>query len=128
MKYPLVRLSLAAAALIQFAGGVIHAAAFPKAESVLDNTNAPAFYVNSSKALWLADSATLIAIGVVLTLVAIRPAFASRWIVALLAPIPLGTATLIYVFVGSFFPAHMLVGAAALMLLAAWRYPQSPVA
>jgi hypothetical protein len=92
---------------------------------VLDNTNAPAFYVNSLKALWLADSATLISLAVILTVIIVRPAMASRWVVGLLALFPLGTAVLVYVFVGNFVPAHALAFAAALTVIAALYYPKA---
>jgi hypothetical protein len=121
----LPRCLLALAALIQAAGGVVHAAAFGKAVTVLDNTNAPAFYVNSLKALWLADSATLISLAVILTVIIFRPAMASRWVVGLLALFPLGTAVLVYFFVGSFVPAHALAFAAALTVIAALYYPKA---
>ena len=128
MKFAPARLLLAIAALIQGGGGVIHALAFAKAEIVLDNTSAPAFYVNSFKALWFGDSATLIAVSLILVCIIARPALASRWVVGLLALFPLCTALLVYNFVGSFLPAHTLLFAAILMLLAAYFYPIQPTA
>ena len=128
MKFPLARVLLAVAALIQGGGGVVHALAFGKAETVLDNTNAPAFYVNSFKALWLGDSATLIAVSLILVCIIARPALASRLVVGLLALFPLATALLVYYFVGSFLPAHTLTVAAILMLLAAYFYPAQSAA
>jgi hypothetical protein len=128
VKFPLARILLAFAALIQGTGGVIHALAFAKAETVLDNTNAPAFYANSFKALWLGDSATLIVVAFILVCVIARPALASRWVVGLLALFPLATALLAYSFVGSFLPAHTLAVAAILMLAAAYFYPAKSAA
>jgi hypothetical protein len=123
VNIPLGRILLAVAALIQAGGGVVHALAFAKAETVLDNTNAPAFYVNSFKALWLGDSATLIAGSCILVCIIARPTLASRWVVGLLALFPVTTALLVYNFVGSFLPAHALAVAALLIMLAAYFHP-----
>ena len=128
MNTPLPRILLVVAALIQGAGGVIHALAFAKAETVLENVSAPAFYVNSFKALWLGDSVTLVAVAFILLCITARPALASRWVVGLLALFPVGTALLVYNFVGAFLPAHTLMVAGFLMLLAAYYFPPQSAA
>jgi hypothetical protein len=102
----------------------LHALAYAKAEAVIANTNAPAFYANSFRALWLGDSATLVAVAIILVCIIARPLLASDLIVGLLALFPLATALLVYEFVGGFLPAHGLVAAAALMLIAAYCYPR----
>jgi hypothetical protein len=48
-----------------------------------------------------------------------RPALASGTVVALLALVPAATAALLYYFIGSFVPAHLLLVVAALAFLAA---------
>ncbi|HSE40845.1 MAG TPA: hypothetical protein VLH08_08770 [Acidobacteriota bacterium] len=101
----------------------MHAAAFKKAAAVLDSVTIPAFYANSFKALWLIDSATLITVAAAFIMIAWKPAFAGRWIIIVLALIPAATSALIYKFVGSFLPAHLLLSAAVLAVIAAFQHP-----
>lgn len=98
----------------------MHALAFRKALAALDASNLPAFYARSCKGLWLADSVTLVLVGVAFAAIAARPALAASPIVVLLALVPAGTAVLIYIFVGSFFAAHLLLFASALALVASF--------
>jgi hypothetical protein len=113
------RIFLFISSLILVFGGCMHAAAFKKAAAVLDSVTMPAFYSNSFKALWLIDSATLITVAVAFLMIALRPAFASKWIIVILALIPAATSALIYKFVGSFLPAHLLMSSALLAVIAA---------
>lgn len=57
--------------------------------------------------------------GVVTALLAYRPALAQPLIVLVLALIPGATAVCIYHFRGAFAPGHLMITAAALMVLAA---------
>jgi len=106
----------------------MHAAAFPKAQVAIDGTNLPHFYAGSSKALWLADSATLFILAVIFGLIAARPSVASRPLVILVALIPAATAILIYTFLGGFIAGHILVAIAILALLAGTQFPGSVAA
>jgi hypothetical protein len=119
----LPRLLLALSALVLFAGGLVHARAFGKALSALAAVSLPPFYANSFKALWLIDSATLIALAVVFSFIAVRPTAATRWVVVLLALIPAAIAALVYIFVGGFFPVYMLTAAAVMALVGGLRLP-----
>jgi len=112
------RFFLAVAALLSAAGGAIHAAAFAKARTALTASNLPHFYLGSSKALWLSDSATLLVVATILGLVAARPLVSMRMLMMLVALIPASTAVLLYLFLGSFFAAHLLLLIAALSFCA----------
>lgn len=111
-----LRILLSISALILAAGAVLHAAAFRKALQALSASNLPVFYANSCKGLWLADASTLFTLAILFACIAARPALSTPLAVALLSLIPAATAVLIYVFVGSFFAAHLLLFAAAAAL------------
>jgi len=116
MRLP--RILLFASAGVLALGGLMHTRAFPKASSAVASSALPEFYGGSLKALWLIDSATLIVLAAVFFAAGARPALASGAVIVLLAMIPAATAVLLYLFIGAFLPAHMLL-AAALMAAAA---------
>ena len=117
------RIVLLVAALLMLAGGVLHAFAFRGAASALSGASLPGFYSGSFKALWLIDSATLIALAALFAFIAFRPSSASRWVLVFLALIPAATASLMFLFVGPFFPAYVFVIAAGAVFAAGamWR-------
>ena len=117
------RVLLLVAAALLLIGGVLHAAAFGGAVSVLSGVSMPPFYSGSFKGLWLIDSATLVSLAVLLGFIATRPGSATGFVLVLVALIPAATAVLIYTFVGPFFPVYMLVVAAVAVLAAGvmWR-------
>ena len=123
MVRPFARVLLAVAALVLLAGGVLHARAFGGAASVLAAAPMSHFYSGSFKALWLIDSATLVSLAALLTFGVVRPRVLTRWALIFLALIPAATSVLIYTFVGSFFPAHLLIAAAAAILVAGFNWP-----
>jgi hypothetical protein len=122
MVKPFSRVLLALSALILVIGGIIHGLAFPKASSALDATDLLPFYANSFRALWLIDSATLVILSIIFITISARPSLFSRWMIIGLALIPAATAALIYTFVGSFFPAHMLAAASLAAIIAVLGY------
>jgi F0F1-type ATP synthase membrane subunit c/vacuolar-type H+-ATPase subunit K len=115
----LSRFLLIIAAGILLVGGIMHAMAFDKTVAAAAESNLPPFYANSFLALWLIDSVTLIGLGLAFALAAMRPRSATPATLAVLALIPAGTAGLLYYYLGPFFAAHLLVGAAACGALAA---------
>ena len=119
----LPRVLLLVAAALLLVGGVLHAAAFSGAVSVLSAVSMPPFYSGSFKGLWLSDSATLVSLAILFGFIAVRPGSVTRWVLVLAALIPAATAVLIYAFVGLFFPVYMLVAAAVAVLAAGvmWR-------
>jgi hypothetical protein len=112
MVSPVPRLLLGSSAVILAFGGFMHANAFERALTALAASNLEAFYSKSFKALWLIDSATLLILASIFGLAAIRPGALSRGAIVLLACIPAATALFLYMFIGTFVPAHMLLLAA----------------
>ena len=96
----------------------MHTQAFPRTLTAATVSNLPSFFGQSLKALWLIDSVTLTVLGVLFALLAMRPALGSGIVVVFLALVPLGTAVLLYVFLGRFTPAHLLLLAGGLSLAA----------
>ena len=113
------------AAALSIAGAALHAAAFRKALPIIAASGLPPFYSSSFKGLWLADSATLTVLGTICLVIAARLQMATRWLLILLAFIPLTTAILLYTFLGNFFAGHLLLAIAALVIFAAVHLPRS---
>ena len=121
------RFVIAFAGLIQLAGSVVHAAAFSRADAAFTSSGLRPFFGNSSRALWLGDSTTLAVVAVLCGLIAMWPSAASRAVVIFLAFIPALTALLIYVFLGVFFAAHLLLISAVAMFFAGLKFPGIPM-
>jgi len=119
------RFLLIFAAVLSIAGAALHAAAFRKALPIIAASGLPPFYSSSFKGLWLADSATLTVLGAICLVIAARLQMATRWLLILLAFIPLTTAILLYTFLGNFFAGHLLLAIAALVIFAAVHLPRS---
>ena len=118
MAERLQRLLLMASAAMLALGGLMHARAYGKAAAAVASSSLPVFYGSSLRALWLIDSATLLVLSAVLGLVAARPVLASGTVIALLALIPGATAALLYIFMGTFLPAHILLASALMTMVA----------
>lgn len=112
------RFLLMVSAVILLFGAAVHTRAFNGALAVVANSTLPAFYGNALKALWLIDSATLGILGILFGLIGFRPTITSGMIILLLALIPAASAILLYYFIGTFVPAHMLLTAAILAFMA----------
>jgi hypothetical protein len=116
MSERLPRFLLGASAAVLALGGFMHTRAFGKTAAAASAL--PAYYGGAFKALWLIDSATLLVLALVFAMLAARRSMASGVVVVLLALIPGATAVLLYVFLGRFLPAHLLLGAALMIALA----------
>jgi hypothetical protein len=121
------RVLLVLAAAVLAVGGIMHARAFQGTVAAVGKSDLAPFYGDSLKALWLADSATLLILAALYLLVAARPAVAGKVVVALTALIPAATAAMLYMFLGKFFAAHMLVGASLLVLVGVAGLPKTGV-
>src|SRR4051794_32482976 len=99
---------LLSAALLAL-GGVMHGRAFGKAVAAVAASSLPEFYGNSLKALWLIDSATMLTLAALFVLIAFRPVAATGVVVGILALVPAATSALLYAFMGTFLPAHILL-------------------
>jgi hypothetical protein len=120
------RLLLATSAAIFAFGGTMHAVAYvAKALPSISGSDLPPFLRSELKVLWLADSTTLMALALVFGLIAAKPAAASKAVIMLLAIVPAAITALLYVFLGPFYPGHMLLAASAMVIAAGVLMPAS---
>ncbi len=119
MNSTLSRTLLAAAAFVLIGSALLHASAYARVDAGVLASGLSPLLGNAYRALWAADSTTAAAVGVVTAVLAFRPALARPVIVLLLALIPGATALCVYHFLGAFPPGHLMITAAALMVLAA---------
>ena len=118
------RLLLALSAAIFAFGAAMHALAYrATASAQIENANVPAFLGRELKGLWLTDSTTLAAMALLCAFVAARPDAASGYFVMLLSLVPAATAAVLYVFLGGFYAAHMLMAASAMVFVAGLLLP-----
>jgi hypothetical protein len=114
----IARALLGLAALLLALGGTMHLKAYPKAVAAVAASNLADYFGNALKALWLMDSAGMFALAVACAVIAARPGSASGLVIATLGTIPAATAILLYVFIGPFIGAHVLIATAAAILAA----------
>jgi hypothetical protein len=115
----IARVLLGAAALMLALGGLMHLRAYPKAVAAVAASNLAAYFGNALKALWLMDSAGMFALALACAIIAARPESASGLVLGALALIPAATAILLYVFIGPFIGAHILIVTALAIAAAA---------
>jgi hypothetical protein len=119
MTRMLPRLLYAASAAIFAFGSFAHAAVFfLKAGAGIGASNLSPLLQSELKGLWLCDSTTLAALAAVFFYLAARPQAANRTLVILVALVPAGTTLVLYVFMGAFYAAHMLLAATAMAITA----------
>jgi hypothetical protein len=126
MTSPLARTLLAAAALILISSALLHASAYGQVSSGVAASGLTPLLGNAYRALWLADSTTCAAVGIVAAMLALRPTLARPVIIVTLALIPAATALFIYHFLGAFPPGHLMITATALMVAAAGLWHGKP--
>jgi len=120
----LPRFLYAAAAVIFAFGSLAHAAVFfLKAGAGIGASNLTPLLQSELKGLWLCDSTTLAALAAVFFYLAARPQAANRSLVVLIALVPAGTTLVLYVFMGAFYAAHMLLAATAMAVTASFLAP-----
>src|SRR5260370_13098625 len=105
----LSRILLAFSVILFAFGAYIHTSAFGRMSDAVAKSDLPAFFGNGFRVLWLQDSALQIAFAILFALVAIRPSLATRWVIAIVALIPLTTAVLIYCVIGNFIGGHIFL-------------------
>lgn len=81
------------------------------------------FTTNGFRLVWLADSAVQIITGVIFGFIAYKHLPQFKWIVLLLAMIPLANAVLAYYFLGNFIGGHLLAFATIIAIAAGLLYP-----
>ena len=113
------RLSLAVCALFLAAGGIVHMLSYPKAGNVLAHSGLNSFFSAAIGGVWLSVSTTSLALALAFGSLAVRPRLATPAFVAILSLAPLGSALAIYLTVGSFVAAHVMLAAGAAALAGA---------
>lgn len=113
------RVLLAVPVVLLGFGGVTHLRAFGRAAAAASASNIEPFFGNALKALWLMDSAGMFVLAAVCVTMLIRPQTVPPVVMALLSLIPFSTAAVLYLFIGNFMPAHILIAAGAAMTGAA---------
>ena len=100
MNRHIPRLLLAISAAIFAFGSFMHAFAFflAKVPANLDESNLSPFLGAEMKVLWLADSATLGVLALLIAFIAVKPDSARGPVVMMLAFVPALTAALLYFF------------------------------
>ena len=113
------RILLVFSAIVFAFGAYIHTSAFDRMSASVAKSDLPAFFGNGFRVLWLQDSALQIVFAILFALVAIRPSLATRWIIAIVALIPLTTAVMIYCVIGNFIGGHIFLAGALAAILGA---------
>ena len=119
MLSTLARTLLAVAAFILIASSLLHASAFGKVTDGIAASGLSPVLGNAYRALWMADSTTSAAVGLLAALFAGRPALAAPPVILLLALIPAFTAVFVYRFLGPYPPGHLMAVTTVLMVAAA---------
>ena len=83
----------------------------------------PVFLGNGFRTLWLQDSAIQIIFAIVFAILAVKPAAATRFVVVLIAIIPITTAIFIYHFIGNFIGGHIFLAGGLAALLGGLMLP-----
>lgn len=117
------RILLILAALPMVAGGTGHTVAFRKATAVLDASNLSSQYAAIFKGLWLSIGVVITLIGLAYLMLALWPKLATKTTLGILGALPFASAISIYLTVGNFGPAHLLIACATMALLAALLHP-----
>jgi len=128
MSTRIPRLLFALSSLLLAMGGAAHAAAFPRALAGLAASGLSPFLANGMKALWLADSATSLIVAAAFAMAAARPEPRARALLMLVALVPVATGVLVYLFVGGFYAAPLMVGIGAAAFVAAALIPAAGTA
>jgi hypothetical protein len=115
----LSRILLGLSALLLAVGAHFHTRAFGKTAAAVAESNLPAFLGNGLKVLWLQDSVVTNVLAIIFAIVAISQRAAPRWIIIVLALVPIMTAGLVYYFIGNFYGGHVFLIAGLFAILGA---------
>ena len=105
-------------------GAHFHTSAFGQTASAVAESNLPAFLGSGFKVLWLQDSVVTNTLAIIFAIVAIKPTSAPKWIIIVLALVPIATASLVYYFIGNFYGGHVFLTAGIAALLGAFLKPE----
>lgn len=117
------RILLGFSALLLAVGAHFHTRAFGKTAAAVADSNLPVFLGNGLKVLWLQDSVITNILAIIFAIVAINQRAAPRWLIIVLALVPIFTACLIYYFIGNFYGGHVFVIAGIAAIVGALLKP-----
>ena len=115
----LSRILLAISALLLAFGAWTHSMGFHRVEFAVAKSDLMPFVANGLKVLWLQDSTIAIVLALIFAIVAVKPAAGPKWIIVVLALVPIITAGLVYHFIGNFFGGHIFLTAGIAAILGA---------
>ena|SRR6266403_3406594 len=121
----LSRILLGFSAILLAVGAHFHTSAFSKTAAAVTESNLPAFLGNGLKVLWLQDSVITNVLAIIFAIVAFKPTAAPKWIIIVLALVPLATAGLVYHFIGNFYGGHVFLAAGTAAILGAFLKTES---
>jgi hypothetical protein len=116
---------LVLSATILAIGGSLHGLAYRKASTVADHSTLPPFFQGALKGLWLSDSLSSLTLALALASIAANPRLAATPLVLLLAFIPLAMAAVLFLTMGNFFAAYLMLVAGAAAALSALMRPST---
>lgn len=99
-------------------GAAVHGLAYNNAAQVVRASNLSEFFAKAFMGLWLSDSINLLALALAFGALAFRPHSGSNTVIGILAAAPIGSAVTIYMTLGGFFAAHVLLAAGVAALAA----------
>lgn len=105
----LSRILFSISAILLAVGAHFHTSAFGKTAAAVADSNLPTFLGNGLKVLWLQDSVITNVLAIIFATVAVKPSAAPKWILIVLALVPIITAGLVYHFIGNFFGGHIFL-------------------
>jgi hypothetical protein len=117
------RILLIFSGLLFALGAWVHTSAFGRVSAAVAKSDLADFFGKGFKTLWLMDSALQIILAILFLFVAIRPSIASRWVIVLVALIPLTTAMFAYYFLGNFIAGHLFLVASLAAIFGALLLP-----
>lgn len=121
----LSRILLGFSAILLAVGAHFHTSAFGKTATAVAESNLPAFLGNGLKVLWLQDSVITNVLAIIFAIDAVKPTAAPKWIIVILALVPIVTAGLVYHFIGNFFGGHIFLTAGIAAILGGLLKEQS---
>lgn len=104
----MVRLLFAVTSILLVVIAILHGLGVESLGKKLSSLPPDFFIVGAFRAVWLGFSLTALLLALIFAGAALRPLSVQRWVIGILACIPIGSAILIYTYVGSFFGAHLL--------------------
>jgi len=119
---PFARILLAFSAIVLAVGAYAHTSGFNKMSAAVAKSDLVPFVGKGLKVLWLQDSVIALVLAIVFGTIAARGSRVPRWIILVLALIPIATAGFVYHFIGNFIGGHLFLTAGVTAILGGLLY------